>query len=231
MKSIIFVLVLFNLLFFAFREGVLGNAEHPDAARLQQQLQPERIRVLGKGEAPPPSAAPAASASPAMATEQEAVATAELACRQWLGLSTTEADGLSRLLTERFDGFRQARRAMSGAAGWWVYLPAAASREEAERKVEELAKMGLADYFLMPEDSQDRRAISLGLFSSQAGAKTRLAELQAKGLKTARLSPRNPAAGRQPLFVVEVQGPSEGVGALLAEVAPHLPGHPVRVCP
>lgn len=54
MKALVFLLVLGNVLFFAFTEGYFGRPDNPDAGRLQQQLNAENIRLVSRGE--PPSA-------------------------------------------------------------------------------------------------------------------------------------------------------------------------------
>ena len=56
MKAIVFLLVLANVLFYAFTEGYLGRSESPDAGRVEQQVQAERMRIVSRGEVP---AAPA----------------------------------------------------------------------------------------------------------------------------------------------------------------------------
>jgi hypothetical protein len=51
-KVLVFLLVLGNLLFYAFSAGYLGHPDNPDAARVDQQITPERLRVVSRGEAP-----------------------------------------------------------------------------------------------------------------------------------------------------------------------------------
>ena len=52
MKALVFLLVLANLLFFAFSEGYFGRAENPDAGRVERQVLPERMRIVSRGEVP-----------------------------------------------------------------------------------------------------------------------------------------------------------------------------------
>ena len=54
MKALVFLLVLVNLLFYAFTEGVFGRPGNPDAGRVDQQLVPERVRIVARGDQPPP---------------------------------------------------------------------------------------------------------------------------------------------------------------------------------
>lgn len=49
MRALVFLLILANLLFFAYAQGYLGTPVSPDALRLQQQINPERLRVLADG--------------------------------------------------------------------------------------------------------------------------------------------------------------------------------------
>ncbi len=64
--------------------------------------------------------------------------------------------------------------------GWWVYLPAAPSREAALGEMEKLAAAGIDDYFLVAE-GDDQNTVSLGLFSNPDNARLRMRQLQARG--------------------------------------------------
>ena len=57
MRALVFLLVLANLLFLAFAQGFFGAPANPDGERVKQQVQPEKITVVGRGE--PPEAKPA----------------------------------------------------------------------------------------------------------------------------------------------------------------------------
>lgn len=64
--------------------------------------------------------------------------------------------------------------------GYWVYLPAAASREAALEDARQLAAKGIRDYYVVTAgDTQN--TISLGLFNDQANADRRLAMVQKAG--------------------------------------------------
>lgn len=64
--------------------------------------------------------------------------------------------------------------------GYWVYLPAAASREAALDEARALAAKGINDYYVVTAgDSQN--TISLGLFNDQSNAQNRLGQLQKLG--------------------------------------------------
>lgn len=63
---------------------------------------------------------------------------------------------------------------------FWVYLAPLPDRARAEATLSELENQGVKDYRLIHKGSF-KNAISLGLFSSQAGVNRRLSELNSKG--------------------------------------------------
>ncbi|MHB8624321.1 MAG: hypothetical protein ACYC9J_07825 [Sulfuricaulis sp.] len=67
-------------------------------------------------------------------------------------------------------------------SGYQVYLPPLASREAAERKRQELTRLGFKDHALMQDPGWDN-AISLGLFAVEANAAARVHDLTAKGIE------------------------------------------------
>ena len=108
-------------------------------------------------------------------------------------------------MAEKFAGVRVERRAVAAeGAGVWVMVPPQGSKAEAERKVAELKELGVKDLLIVQEAGSNQYAISLGVFSSEKGGQDRLAELKAKGVKSARLMPR---PGKERQFQVEVRGP------------------------
>ncbi|WP_412478838.1 SPOR domain-containing protein [Azonexus sp. IMCC34839] len=80
MKALIFLLVVANLLFYAFSQGYFGHADNPDAGRVEQQVKPDSIRIVARGE---PAAGAAkeseTAASVPAAPAGEAVPTPEIA--------------------------------------------------------------------------------------------------------------------------------------------------------
>ena len=66
--------------------------------------------------------------------------------------------------------------------GWWVYLPAPATREEALAIARELSARGLRDYYVVTA-GEDANTISLGLFRERANADARQAQVRAQGFE------------------------------------------------
>lgn len=71
-----------------------------------------------------------------------------------------------------------------------VYIPAQEGRAGAERKAAELRRLGIADFYVMPESSALPNAISLGLFKTEAAAKARIGALIGQGVRSARIMAR-----------------------------------------
>jgi hypothetical protein len=104
-------------------------------------------------------------------------------CRR-LGPFATQADtrtamGVLTPLTKRI---RTRETRATQTRGYWVYLPAMASREEALGIARELSGKGVRDYYVVTAGEQ-QNTVSLGLFRDQGNAERRRAEIAALGMK------------------------------------------------
>lgn len=70
----------------------------------------------------------------------------------------------------------------TAVGGYRVYLPPLASREAAEKKRQELNRLGFRDHSVMQEEGM-QNAISLGLFTVEENARNHMQALAAKGVK------------------------------------------------
>lgn len=194
MRALVFLLVVVNLLFLAWTQGYFGQGGNPDAVRLTQQLQAENLRIVARGEAPGAEAreekAAENKAVENKAAEKKTTEKNADGCLAWPGLGGADADRLGKLFSEKFPALKTVRRQASDAATWWVFIPAQANKQDAERKAAELKRLAVPEYFIVQEAGPNRYAISLGIFSSEEAANERLAELRAKGVKSARADVR-----------------------------------------
>jgi hypothetical protein len=85
-------------------------------------------------------------------------------------------------LIELHLGFARRSEETKMITGYRVTLPPFASREAAERKRQELTRLGFKDHAVIQEEGW-HNAISLGLFSVEANAESRVRELAAKGVE------------------------------------------------
>ncbi|HEX7814332.1 SPOR domain-containing protein [Dyella sp.] len=66
--------------------------------------------------------------------------------------------------------------------GWWVYLPASPSRDQALAQARKLSAANIKDYFVVGSNSGDQpNTVSLGLFKDPANARKRRDEVVAAG--------------------------------------------------
>jgi hypothetical protein len=247
-KVLVFLLVLGNLLFYAFTAGYFGRPDNPDAGRVDQQITPERLRVVSRGEAPsspaksepaPESAAAKPEVAPAPAPEEpapkaepvkEAVADkpdTTPTCLAWRQLTVAEADKVAALMGKRFADYKLTRKTVAGESnGWWVYIPAMPGKADADKKAGELRDLGITDFFIVQEGAS-RHAISLGIFSSEKGGNDRLAELKAKGVRSAVIGPR---PSKDSFVALQVKGPGDKKAAVIAAVADAIQKNEALAC-
>lgn len=239
MKALVFLLVLANLLFYAFGAGYFGHPDNPDAGRVEQQVVPEHMRIVSRGEAPvaPTKPEPAPEAAKPEA-EPVAVLTAEVpvkeekaekaqVCLVWRQLSVADAERLSSLMTKRFKAFKLSRKTIASEGnGWWAFVPPQPSKADADKKAAELRELGVKDFFVIQE-GPNRFAISLGVFSTEKGSQDRLAELKAKGVRSVSAAPR---PGKESVVTLQARGLSAEKAALLAAVGEALPKAEAQGC-
>lgn len=77
---------------------------------------------------------------------------------------------------------RQRQSVETEDRGFWVFLPAVASREEALRLARDLNAAGLRDYYVVTA-GEEENTISLGLFRQEANAQRRREALAALGFE------------------------------------------------
>lgn len=191
MRLLVFVLVLLNLVLLAYTQTWLSGGS-PESVRLGQQIDPERIRVVSRGSPPAGAEAAAPAASPADR------------CLTWKSVDTEGAKQLGTLLAEpRFAALKVVSSKLDAPVSWWVFIPPSPTRADAERKAGQLQRLGVADFFVVQTSGATRNSISLGIFSSEQGARDHLAALQAKGVRSAQVGPRDTGDER---FSVELRG-------------------------
>jgi hypothetical protein len=240
MRALVFLLVLCNLLFFAWAQGYFGLPANPDALRMQQQLKAEQLTVLGRGD-PPATPAEETVPAPAPATpeparqqdkqdkEVEKVADKKepSACLQWNDLAVGDGDKLERLLVGKFSTLKLKRRTTPGSGTYWVFIPPSGTYQEAEAKAAELRELGVPEYFIVSDSGPNRLAISLGVFSTAEAANARREALRTKGVTGALAGERNV---KPSLSTLEVRGPQGQADALREAAGTLLPKSKPAIC-
>lgn len=213
MRALVFLLILSNLLFWAWTQGLLGSPESPDSLRVQQQVQADRVKIVARDE-PPPELTPVPKA---VKVEKKTIV------EECLLLADVPADDLARLealVKEKYPAFRAEHSMTAPSPSFWVFIPPQTNKADAERKASELKKLKVPEFFVVQEAGANRFAISLGIFSSREAAEERLADLRSKGVRSAKVGEREAKGGSGSL---EIRGPGnefDGLRQALAEWAP-----------
>jgi hypothetical protein len=200
LRFVFWSLLVLNAALFVVAQGFMGNSRgsEEERARIKPQLEPARLTLLTNEQAEAAKAAPAAAAVEAAAKTAAAEPARPLACIDVGTFSAGEAKRFEARLAALDLGERQSRQAVQAqdVTSYLVNIPPQGSKEAADRKAAELRGLGVTNFFIMQGESPMKYAISLGVFKTESGAQTLLAELNKQGVHSARITPRGPQATR-----------------------------------
>lgn len=217
MRTLFFLLLLANLGFLAWSYFAAGPTLS-ESQLVEQQLNPEAIRLLT-----PEQVAALAAARPKV-PPRPAVA----ACLELGAFNPADVARVQQALDPLALGPRLSQRRAEEIASYWVFMPPQRDRQAANQKAAELRKLGVEDFFVVQEDPRHRFAISLGVFKTSEAAQARLAELRAKGVRTAKVGPRETPVHKIYFTVRDVP---DALAAKLNEVRQGFPGSELKTCP
>lgn len=134
----------------------------------------------------PPSAVPALvkqnASIPAPAITRK---TDAKVCIEWGEFSGTDLKRAEHALVEMKLDDHLAQRTVEYNTGYWVHFPSVKSKAQLKRKVEQLKKLGIEDFYVMQEKPHWVNVISLGVFKTQEAADKYLTSLKKKGVRSA----------------------------------------------
>lgn len=214
MRVLFFFLVLANLLFFGWHSGYLGPGEEKkgEPERLAAQITPEKIRLV-----------------PADPVKRVADARARAgACVEWGSFPVQEAERAQTVLAGLTLGERLSSRPVQETAQWWVFMPPQGNKANADKKTEELTRLGVTDYFVVADEGPNRWAISLGVFRTEEAARNYLAAISNRGVKTARVGERETRVQK---IMFQIRSADEALRARLQELRKDFPGIDMHDCP
>ena len=209
MRAILLLLLVANLTFFAFTR--LDLASEGEGARLAQQVQPDRIRILTPQQV--------AALGPAK------VAALADVCLEWgpfgdaeraRALAELESSSLGRLLTQR---------RVENSTAFWVYLPRTSNKANIDRRVAELKSAGFNDVAIVDTGPQ-RYTISLGTFRTEDAANALVADLGKQGIADARAGPRQQVIVQTMLVI---RDPEAAVVGRVKGLQANFPGSEIKI--
>ncbi len=204
-----------------------GNASGAEAQPATSAPAPPASTTAPTPSAPAP-AVPASAAAPGAALPAAAtVAVGPAACLELSGLIEDDAKRIAERVRADKLASVVAVRPAAETPTWMVYLPAYATRAEADRAASELRKKGFEDFFVIQDNSNMRNAISLGVFSSEDGANGRVATLTSRGFKGAKVMARTSGVQRSRVEARQVRADAR---TALAQYAKEFPGGEWREC-
>jgi hypothetical protein len=230
-RTVFFLLLFANIGFLAWIYFGAGRAS-TEAQLMEQQLNPQAIRLLSAEQLAALAAERAKQAterakpSPPPPPPPKVVAVA--ACLELGAFNPGDVARVQQVLEPLALGPKLSQRRAEEIANYWVFMPPQGSRPAANRKSAELRKLGVEDFFIVQEDAKFRFAISLGVFKNAEAAQARLAELRAKGVRTARVGPRETPVQKVYFTVREVP---DALVSRLNELSQGLPGSELKNCP
>ena len=214
MRTLFLLVVLVNVLFFAWSRYVAPPEAVADPQPLVRQIEPQKLKVIAPGELPPVAARPAP-------------APMALKCIEWGSFTVADASQAQAALEPLQLGPRLGQRRTEESAGWWVFIPPQGSRPAAQKKAAELKALAVDDYFVVQEDGPYRWALSLGVFRSEEAAQARLTALREQGVRSAQVGPRETPVAK---VWLQVKAVDAGLYARLKEVARGMEGSELREC-
>lgn len=168
-RLVFFLLVLFNLVFFAWTQGYFGATDDGhEPLRLAQQLHPEKLRI--------------ATVVPTRSVPKD-----EKVCRVVVGLGMADAGGLKTAIEAAGGEARILPQAEP--AVYLVVIAELAGKAAAEKKVAELSRLGVKEFSTAALEN-GRHEIILGRFPDALAAREFLQGLAKRGIKSGRVESR-----------------------------------------
>ena len=222
MRIVFLLLLLANLGFLAWIYFGAGRASD-EPQLMEQQLNPQAIRLLSAEQVAVLAAEYAKQAALSKPPPKPTVA----ACLELGAFNLADVQRVQQALAPLALGSRLSQRRVEEIASYWVFMPPQRDRQAANRKAAELRKLGVEDFFIVQEDPDFRFAISLGVFKTEEAARARLAELRTKGVRTARVGPRETSVHKVYFAVREVP---DALASRLNELRQSLAGSELKEC-
>ncbi|BBJ00291.1 hypothetical protein FGKAn22_19830 [Ferrigenium kumadai] len=200
MRTLFWILLLGNVIFFAVMQwgGLMAGDEQ--AAQPQPPLNAEKIRLADMPQSAPvaalpasvPASAPVAVPAPVEVTPALRASTKldMLACMEWGEFSGADLKRATAALGALRLGDRLNQRQVEQSIGYWVYIPPLKDKAAVAQKIAQLKARGIEEYFVVPDAGPWLHAISLGVFKTQEAAQSFLEGLRAKDVRSAQIGER-----------------------------------------
>ncbi|MBC3883870.1 SPOR domain-containing protein [Undibacterium griseum] len=210
-------LLVLNALLLALNVGWLGNwsLESHEPERLKMQHHADQLLQIS------------ASAAQSRVEPVPEVKAEITACLEIGNFLQNDAPKIEEKLKTLALGDRQSRLNVNESASHMVFIPSQGSKDGADKKVSELRRIGVTDFFVIQEQGPLHWGISLGVFKTEEAAKQHLANLNNKGVRTARIMPRTVTTSK---FAYQLRALSADEKAKFDLIKAGFPAQEVRNC-
>ena len=217
MRLLVLALILANGAYYAWSHGMMraygwAPVQQSEPQRLQNQIQPEMLRLLSEQEAQALEA-------------QRLVAKLPKTCLQAGPFDGNQSAALRAVLEANFPAGSWQMDAQTSPERWIVYMGKFPSPDALAKKKQELLSIRLTAQPLLNPDLE--LGLSLGHFDSQAAADTALQEFNKRGLRTGRVVLELPETQNT---MLRVMGLAEVLKPKLADIKVALAGKPLVSC-
>jgi hypothetical protein len=243
LRFVFWALLCANALLFAYGRGFLGSfeLEAREPARLRNQLAANKLVLLSGAQAQaiaqaatpaetaPDSTAGSAAAEVAVAPLPTAAAAPPVACVETDAFAAFDARRFETRLARLELGTRQTRLTVpyQEVTRHLVYLAPQGGKEGADRRTAELRERGVTNSFVMQDDSPLKWAISLGVFKTEAAARTEQARLTKQGVANVRVLGRGPQSQR---FAYRFRAIDTEIRNRIVEAGRGMPAAVLHIC-
>lgn len=207
-------------------EAPLQTAASAPAASTVQVANPDS--ASNPAPAVNPSQEPAFSQVPAVKPLPVTIDQSTSICLEWGDFSGADLTRAAEILAALQLGDKLSQRQIKYEKGYWVYIPPLKSKTAANKKVSQIKKLGIREYFIVQEPGAMRYAISLGVFKTHEAAMTYLGELNAKGLRSAKVGER---ASRLKTTIFMLDNVDDSIGGKLTASGRDFPGSELKNVP
>ncbi|WP_288391851.1 hypothetical protein [uncultured Herbaspirillum sp.] len=166
-------------------------------------------------------------APPAAATQTAAVTPS---CTEVGNFTAADARRFSEQLASLNLGDKVVQKLTQDVTSHMVYIAPENGREGADRRVAELRRLGIGDFYVIPDSFPNpalRYGVSLGIFRTEEAAKAYVGQLISRGVRSARIIARRSGAGKQ---VFQLRDLTPEARTALENIKSAFPDQEIRAC-
>lgn len=186
-------------------------------------------------DTPAPSATAATGATGATTATTATTAAPQLAavtpsCTEVGNFTAADARRFSEQLASLKLGDKVVQKLTQDVTSHMVFIPPQDGRDGAERRIAELRRLGIGDFYVIPDSFPNpalRNGVSLGIFRTEEAAKAYVGQLISRGMRSARIIARRSGAGKQ---VFQLRDLSPEARTALDNIKSAFPDQEIRAC-